>query len=346
MALLFEMGRCSRLARIALIGLAVVIVAALSVQIACVAISAYANSRADQLLSDLRAATREDTVLNIAKWASREFKQTPTSPFYVYLPVVYRGHARFHWLGIPRGSLDFLIGAGQCSELTRIFEFLGARVGISVAQTDLSGPNISHSAISAYLGDHWVFLDPLNGLAFAEDGKLISFDRLRELSRSGRDPMDYAIKLRETPKTGIYQRERLAKTDFSIPGGQKPLRVWLPRLDSALILGSESGDIATLTMDLFRSGMAEVLTYLGPRYPGSFERVRVLSEAGQGFRITFFVDNSFDPKDAPFSNVEPEIGRGWIRYTVPQSSAYLDLDYSRMGDWYWVRHILIEPHSG
>ncbi len=309
-------------------------------------ITQFARTKANRLMSELAGETEQETIFNVAKWANTSFEVTAKYPWLLgNLPRLYYGdEPRF--LRFPLGTLDFLILAGQCSDLSRALAFMFKNTGFKVIQHDIVAPSTGHSVLSIKTGRRWVFIDPLLGYVFREQGELISFSRLQWLAARGRSPSEFAVRLPRVVDTEIYQRETLAAVGHARLGEPLRFRVALPGTPARLSIGNRDAGWDDVYTDGTRQQLTSYLWFIGPRYfPTDFRPRFVRSDAtgDVGFRITFYLLDSLPPDDLPKANLPAEHDGNILRYTVADGAEGLSLDYSAMRRWYGVDQIEVEP---
>lgn len=146
----------------------------------------YAESKADEIIANARGESVNETVINIARYASKRFvvKGKP----YRLLAYEYYFYSRHlpSFIRLPKGSLDVVFQEGQCNAAANLLLFIYTRMGIKSLQHDIIYASGSgHSALSALVEGCWLFLDPYFGVAFQHHDRLLSLDEVQELVRGG-----------------------------------------------------------------------------------------------------------------------------------------------------------------
>lgn len=287
--------------------------------------------RAEAIVAGLGGPTRQDTVINVAKWVSTEFDQSDEkAPWYRKYGFLLSHRIMPDFLRLKRGSLAMLYMDGACNNMSWVLERLYTELGIDAIQHNWVGPSSAHSALSVRLNGGWVWIDPFYGVAFAESGKLISLSRLKELVSAGAAPEDYMIALSEKPMPRVY--DGIGRVSHGRDGDPVDINIMVPLDGGPITVGSLDGQWT----DVLRQGLGRGLTghlhYVGPQYSRYFF-LRFVADpdaAPRGFRIIYHLLDAIDPNNLPESNVAPRIEGNRLIYQTTDPSQGIRLSFENM----------------
>lgn len=309
------------------------------------AIEALALRKASSIMEQLRGRTDDRTVINVATWASRKFRIEGSPWYYRFFPYFYH-RSLPGFLRLPRGSLDLLFLSGECSDVTKLIEFLLAAEGIEAIQRDIVKPfGSGHSALSVRVDDEWVYIDPYIGVLFTENDRILSLDRVIELISEGAEVEELGTRLRDDVDLDYY--DDIVTATHALMGQPMRIEIRIPLGDSPISIGEIDHSLKDVKWGGMRYGMTTAIHFVGPRYSRFWTR-RFFADVP--FRLTFHLLDTPDPAQMPRSNIAPEIMGNKLIYTVANGPEGLLLDpasmswrLTRLQSWYGVDMLTIEP---
>lgn len=313
-----------------------------------------ADRRAQDLAQTLAGATRQETVLNVARWTAVEFARGKIDlPWYRRYDFLLSHRLMPEFLRVPRGTTDLFYLDGWCNSMSGILTRVYAEAGLDAVQHDLISPSAGgHSAVSVQLDGRWAYIDPFMGAAFAEKGRLLSLSRLQALAKRGHDPREYLIPLRKKPRLILY--DQLKRVAHAREGERLEATIELPLAGGRVAVGRLNGQWKDVRNSGPKLGLTSYLHALGPRYNRNFffRFIADPAEAPGGFRIVFHLTEAPDPDHLPESNVPAILGEKTVAYETGNSREGIRLSYKNMGwslkrllkgrSWYEVDMIEIE----
>ena len=343
-----------------IIAVAAVVILAMGLVLSLKTFEALAVRKADRIMQSLVGETRQETTLNVARWAVDNFDTRIKSPSYFRYAFLLSHRYMPEFLRTPRGAVDIFAMSGQCSNLSRTLEFLFSRVGIEAVQHDLIGPKKGHSALSVRLENEWSYIDPFSNVVFVEDNRLISLERLQDLARQGHAPETFAVSLRSENEFPVekrslytrqyrelfdfYKRDVLVKTHHGRMGQPIEIEIELPFAGDRVTIGQMDGSWTDVLANGGRNGVSTHLHYVGPRYSRNFEfrLVAAKEDAPSGFRAIFHLIDTVDSDNIPKSNVPAKVGVRTLTYETANSTKGIKLHY---GDMKWTLKNLLRQRS-
>lgn len=288
--------------------------------------------QAEAIVADLRGDSRQETVLNVAKWVVTNFDQDTYDNTSWYRRYGFLLSHRYmpKPLRLKRGSLALFYFDGECSNMSWVLERLYAELGIEAIQHNLVGPKYGHSALSVNMGGRWAYIDPYMGLAFASDGTLISFGQAQKLVSEGTDLAELVMPLIEKPKTYVY--EDLTEYAHGRDGEPVEITIELSADRMPLTLGKLDGGWRDVMNEGAEENLSSHLHYVGPRYSRYFYfRFRAAAgDAPNGLRVVFHVTDPLDPDNLPISNVAARIDGNKLIYETDDPVEGIRLSYQHM----------------
>lgn len=343
-----------------IIAVAIVVIPAAGLFLSLKTFEVLAARKADRIMQNLVGETRQETTLNVARWAVDNFDTRFKPPSYFRYAFLLSHRYMPEFLRTPRGAVDIFVMGGQCSNLSRTLEFLFDRVGIEAVQHDIIGPKKGHSALSVRLENDWSYIDPFSNVVFVEDNRLISLERLQYLARQGQAPETFAVSLRsknELPveersfytrlyrdRFNIYKRDVLVNTDHGRMGQPIEIEIELPFAGDRITIGQMDGRWTDVLANGGRNGVSTHLHYVGPRYSRNFEfrLVAKKEDAPSGFRAIFHLTDTVDPDNIPKSNVPAKVGVRTLTYETADPTEGIKLRY---GDMKWTLKNILRQRS-
>jgi hypothetical protein len=309
------------------------------------AVEAMALHKASSILEQRRGATDDRTIINVATWASRKFQIEGSPWYYRFFPYFYH-RSLPDFLRLPRGSLDLLFLSGECSDVTKLIEFILSAEGIEAVQRDIVKPfGSGHSALSVRVDGEWVYIDPYIGVFFAENDRIISLDRVMELTSEGVEVEELGVRLRDGVELDYYQD--IGTATHGLMGQPLRVEIRIPLEGSPISIGKIDRSLEDVKWGGMPWGMTTAIHFIGPRYSRFWTR-RFFAKVP--FRLTFHLLDEPDPAQLPRSNITPEIAGNRLIYTVTDGPAGLLLDpgsmswrLTRLQSWYGVDMLTIEP---
>jgi len=342
-----------RLRHVLIAGSAVMVGSLLVAFISIKTLTFHASRTAEEIVAPLLDDDPQKTVINIARWTAESFDPKLDAPWYYkydfilshrFMPAIFR---------LPVGSIEILSGGGACNNVSSILQFLYATAGFEAYQHDLVAAQTGHSALSVKIDNSWVYVDAYIGVMFAEDGTLVSLERLKQLVGGGRSPESVAIKLR--PDVDNMQFYNALPT---IAHGMtwQPIisHIRLPLLERKLKLGEIDGETRDVGKASSKYYLTSHLDYFGPRYGRNFQFLFTVDpvSAPNGFRLTFHVTEEIDPDNLPESNIAATVDGKTITYTTSDTVTGVKIAYGNMRwtlrnimrrkSWYDVDMITVE----
>lgn len=309
------------------------------------AIEALALRKASSILERQRGLTDDRTIINVATWASRKFRIKGSPWYYKFFPYFYH-RSLPDFLRLPRGSLDLLFLSGECSDVTKLIEFVLAAEGIEAIQRDIVKPfGSGHSALSVRVDDEWIYVDPYIGVLFTENDRILSLDRVIESISEGVEVEQLVTRLRDDVELDYYQD--IVTATHALMGQPMLIEIQIPLDGSPISIGEIDQSIEDVKWGGMRYGMTTAIHFVGPRYSRYWTR-RFFADVP--FRLTFHLLDEPNPAHLPRSNIAPEIVGNRLVYAVPDGPEGLLLDPSsmswrltRLQSWYGVDMLTIEP---
>ena len=292
--------------------------------------ASIARSKADDIVSTLKAPTEYQTIINISEWTANNFKQNPPYEHWINHPhlriftnlLSHRYVPQF--IRLDRGVIEMHTFEGQCSHMSRFLEFLFDRAGIESEQHDIFSSSAGHSALSVKFKNEWVFVDPFLGFLLMHNEKLISLDDGQKLIQNGVDLNELIYPLKEDVNLKLY--ENLASFDHAMISKNVTIDININFNGKDKI---KLGEINNNERDTLSHGaqhnLSSHLHYIGPRYRRNmkftFSTNKLIKKTG--YDLIFHATENIESSHLPDSNIVPRIEGKKLIYHVKNNNLVL-----------------------
>lgn len=292
----------------------------------------FVDEKALAITRPLTSDDPEQTIVSIAKWAFRNYKQLPDQTPWLYRHSYLLSHRLMPaFLRLKPGSIDILRGGGACDDLSTIVALLMNSAGFEAGQLDVIAPGNGHAVTAVNIGNTWAVIDIYFGVSFSEKGRLISLERLKTLISNGEMPESYVLPLtNDTPDLWYYRR--LPDAEF---GRQSQIIEYPMKLafqHGNIQIGEQDGSSADVSRTTERDLMNPHISSFGPRYGRNFRHRFVADplEAPNGFTLSFHLTEPPDVENLPNASQPADVEGRTITYTIQDPRQGILIDFANM----------------